>query len=219
MSHGVNVQFSERFLAKMSGTTSQGNTLQNVVAALMEYGLVLDTDWPEPVNFTLAEYYAPIPQEIINKGKATLAKYLEVSGFELVSNLSVALQDAPCIVFTPKGVPTHARCVLGQNLVFDTFQQESDTTSLGPYLETMPVSVHAFYQLKLSLNKNMFELFSADGHRVYAVLNGFRFWVLDPATEQNGSAKLWNLPINQDPSVLNLPYGGTLFVSSTDDPK
>lgn len=147
---GVDVDFSERFLAKMSGTTLDGNNLESVVNALKKYGLVMDTDWPEPYTFTWDEYYAAIPQEIIDKGKATLAQYVEVGNISVVNNLAGALQTAPCIIFTPSGVPSHARCVLSANQVFDSYP---------PYIETMPTDIYGIWQIELTA-KTMPKLFT-----------------------------------------------------------
>lgn len=149
LSKGIDVEFSERFLAKMSGTTTSGNTIEKVVATIIECGLVLESDWPTPTVFTWDEFYADIPQNIIDKGKSTLAKYLSFTGVDKV-DLAIGILKEPLVVFTPG----HARCALGENLVFDTYQQESDTTSVGPYLETMPATAYAFFALKLK-NKSM----------------------------------------------------------------
>src|ERR1051325_9571425 len=63
---GQVTEYSERFLAKMSGTTHQGNYQQTVLQAIQQYGMVEDKDWPSEIpNFTWDEYYKEIPPEII----------------------------------------------------------------------------------------------------------------------------------------------------------
>ena len=67
--------FSDRFTAKMSGTTTSGNSAQKVWDSIREheggFGLVPESMWPwdRTVPFDWNLYYAPIPQDIIDFGK------------------------------------------------------------------------------------------------------------------------------------------------------
>jgi len=61
---------SQRFLAKMSGTTANGNTQMRVGDAIRKYGLLPEKDWPTPPAgeyMSWAEYYKVIPTELKNK--------------------------------------------------------------------------------------------------------------------------------------------------------
>jgi hypothetical protein len=65
--------FSDRFLAKVSGTTRTGNYFVNVWDAIRKYGLVPEKMWTyDPLLRTPAfdwdDYYAPIPQAVYNSG-------------------------------------------------------------------------------------------------------------------------------------------------------
>ena len=61
--------FSDRFLAKMSGTTKYGNSLWNVVETARKKGEINEINWPwTPFIDTFEEYFASIPQGIINLG-------------------------------------------------------------------------------------------------------------------------------------------------------
>ncbi len=64
---GININFSDRFLAKMSGTTEKGNGLQAVLDAFKKYGWLLEEDYPYPYGMTFEEYYKEIPQELKDK--------------------------------------------------------------------------------------------------------------------------------------------------------
>src|SRR5258708_1025915 len=64
---GSEVTLSDRFLAKMSGTTKDGNYLDKVANTARNVGLVTEDLWPAPNNYTWDFYYSPIPQEVINK--------------------------------------------------------------------------------------------------------------------------------------------------------
>ena len=161
---GLDLQFSERFLAKMSGTTLDGNYIGKVYNALKQYGLVLDSDWPEPLTFTWEEYYAPIPPEIIAKGQ-DLFKYIEIGELKNIpiDQESVARTETPLIIFTPAGTPTHARANLGGvKPIFDSYP---------PYLEPMPTSIYAFYQIQLKAKGNIMfkKCVKADG-KTFGVL-------------------------------------------------
>jgi hypothetical protein len=61
--------FSDRAVAKLSGTTYNGNTLQKVLDTIRHLGLVPESMWSFPDNITWDEYYKDIPQNIIDFGK------------------------------------------------------------------------------------------------------------------------------------------------------
>src|SRR4051812_22652704 len=50
---GKEVNYSDRWLATMSGTTIHGNSLQIVADTVRKYGLVKESSWPKPKpNYT-----------------------------------------------------------------------------------------------------------------------------------------------------------------------
>jgi len=57
------LNFSDRFLYKMSGTTQNGNQVVNGWDAIRKYGLVPQSMWPNNVS-TYEEFIKPIPFEI-----------------------------------------------------------------------------------------------------------------------------------------------------------
>lgn len=63
---------SARFSAKTSGTTRMGNYFVNVWDAFRKFGFVGEKDWPDRFDMDWDEYYAPIPQAILDKGKLAL---------------------------------------------------------------------------------------------------------------------------------------------------
>jgi len=70
---GIEINLSDRFLAKMSGTTSNGNQLQNVLYSLTHDGWLLEEDWTWDRNtFTWNDFYAEIPQTLKDKAKENL---------------------------------------------------------------------------------------------------------------------------------------------------
>lgn len=75
--------FSDRFTAKMSGTTRQGNYLVKVWDSIRNDGLLSEADWSYPREqrqpvFDWDDYYKEIPQELKDKAK----KILEVLEFK-----------------------------------------------------------------------------------------------------------------------------------------
>jgi hypothetical protein len=55
---GRQVNYSDRWLALMSGTTPQGNYLWKVADTIRKYGLVREESWPAPDSFDWNTYYA-----------------------------------------------------------------------------------------------------------------------------------------------------------------
>ena len=64
--------FSDRFTATMSGTTSQGNYLWKVADSIRKDGLVDEADWGTPDNYDWNSYYSPPSIVIIDKAKKFL---------------------------------------------------------------------------------------------------------------------------------------------------
>jgi len=93
------VNLSDRFLAKMSGTTQDGNTLQKVCDTLRHAGAVPEKDWPYPrlqrtPVFDWGDFYAEIPQEVINKGQQFLEKF-EIQYEWVQDDFAKHLKQAP----------------------------------------------------------------------------------------------------------------------------
>lgn len=73
---------SDRFVAKVSGTTLNGNGFQPVGDAIKHYGLVPETLWPFPINeidqdYTNAWniYYKDVPQNVLDMGQEFLKRF------------------------------------------------------------------------------------------------------------------------------------------------
>jgi len=61
-----NINFSDRFPAKMSNTTKKGNWMTNVGDSIRKDGLVLESDYPS-VWTSWDDYYQTIPDDILEK--------------------------------------------------------------------------------------------------------------------------------------------------------
>jgi len=72
---GVEPNYSDRALAKMSNTTTQGNYLWRVADTIRLQGIVEEQYWPAPVDFTWDTYYTEIPADVKNMAAGFLEKY------------------------------------------------------------------------------------------------------------------------------------------------
>ena len=104
---GETVDFADRYLANMSGTTSSGNWVYLVLDWWRNQGCVLESVWPRPSNpnYTWNEYYSPIPQSVINQAKAqSLDKYkleYERISDKSASSVNYHLKHAPLMITLP----------------------------------------------------------------------------------------------------------------------
>ena len=99
--------YSDRFTAKISGTTDKGNYLYKVGDSIRKDGLVRETTWPSNA-VTRTEYYADIPVNIVGQAKLFLSEY-KVQ-YEFVWDDPSALMEA--LKYTPLQV---AICSYGLN--------------------------------------------------------------------------------------------------------
>lgn len=78
---GIEMNRSERFNAKLSGTTKNGNSLRNVAISIaVNHGTVDESEWPFPRRqmnpvFDWDDYYSEVPQELVDKGLSWLKEY------------------------------------------------------------------------------------------------------------------------------------------------
>jgi hypothetical protein len=91
--YGLDKNFSDRFLAKMSGTGRNGNLQTTVLDTIRKIGLVNEEDWPSNMDeFNWSEYYKEIPKDIKDKAKLFLNEY-EV-GYEAITPTITAMKEA-----------------------------------------------------------------------------------------------------------------------------
>lgn len=137
---GVELNFSDRYIAKLSGTTKFGNSVDIVFDAIRKYGLVLESDWQD-VNTNWDDYYKEVPAEVITKGQKFLDKwdiYREYVATYKKDLIFEALNYAPLQVIVrydsgdgllnPTGKYNHAVTCFGAKygeywLIFDHYSQ------------------------------------------------------------------------------------------------
>jgi len=156
---GKEINFSDRFIAKLSGTTPQGNYIQKVLDTIRQYGLVLDSDYPAPANFTWDEYYQEIPPEVMAKA----VKYDITYEFGS-TNYGWDLKHAPLQMIIEKVNPYHAVEMINSVSQFDSYP---------PYVEPQK-TIHTVCKIILKL-PNMTKYFKVNDHGKLGImiLEGF----------------------------------------------
>jgi len=164
--NGIEPNWSDRFIAKLSGTTPQGNYLDKVADTLRLFGVVKEEEWPFPPNATWNSYYSEIPQEVKDKAIKLDIAYESISGDK--ASLLYHLKQAPIQIIVTKTVPTHAVCLV---------HIEGDTAyyfdSYSPYLKTINVANIYGYALKIVLKASMNQtkiVLGKDGKTVYKAI-------------------------------------------------
>lgn len=139
---GVDPNLSPRYVAKLSNTgypgenpppNYYGNTVQNVYNAIKTYGLVSNDLWPTTITSD-AEFYAPIPQDVIEQGRLWLKKW---ALGELLSVSPGKVSVAPLITEIVIGSPTddpatgtpHMVCQLTPTTYLDSIWGEAPVKS------------------------------------------------------------------------------------------
>jgi hypothetical protein len=149
---------SDRFTAKVSGTTKQGNSGQRVWDSIREhtsgFGLVPEAMWPwdRSKSFSWDQYYAEIPQDVLDFAKKIWEvfefKYEYVSFYAcnepMIPEMQTALKQAPLEVFTKTCnwslpvitrcgtdcIPNHATVIYGIDQYFRDYDHYKPTQKL-----------------------------------------------------------------------------------------
>lgn len=166
---GAEVNYSDRFTAKMSNTTPQGNYQWAVADSIRLHGVVLEEVYPHIQTSNWNTYYASIPQNIINSAiKLEYAyEFLPIRQTSLdKETLTYHLKHAPIQVIVPAPYPNHA--VLAVHIEGDTVHY-LDTYS--PFLKKMRYSnITSALKGVLTINKN--NMFLANDKGTVYVITG-----------------------------------------------
>jgi len=226
--------FSDRFIAKMSGTTPSGNSCPNVWNAIRHYGMIAEADWPS-VWSTWGVYYQGIPQTLKDKALKFL-QYFDVQ-YEYIVNgghldLTTAkyhLKQAPIQIATAtcSGWSTspviqacnepiaHATCLFGADTTFwdfDSYDPFKKQLS-GTYI--IPIAMKGLIVPKFNFKKKiMAKLERKKGTQaVFLNLNGVRYWIKD-ITDFENIQKEQPITISwadvKEVDAFSAPYGGEI---------
>lgn len=91
--YNIDINFSDRFLAKAANTSYNGNVQSRVVDTARKTGLVLESEYPSDLdNFSWNEYYKPLTQNLLMKAQTFLNEW-EI-GYEAVPPTLIAMREA-----------------------------------------------------------------------------------------------------------------------------
>lgn len=133
---GKQVKYSRRWIAKLSGTTKQGNYQYLVADAIRNYGLVKEETYPTPDSYTWEQFYQDIPRGSLmySEGSNWLKKWN--FQYEFLSptdpNLDYHLKHCPIQIV----IPGHAVCEIYSKdsineLFRDSYEPWDKTTPIG----------------------------------------------------------------------------------------
>ncbi len=157
-----NVNFSERFLAKLVNTdVNKGASFANVAEAARTYGLVPESAYPIKENMTWAEFYAPIPTKDLEKLLGQGKEFLEI--FDLLYewvDMNFALVDDPLGADTLKalkqsplqvalGIPGYHAIEMGEAKITASTEKVEIYDSYPPFVYTGDKSLPIHYSMKL----------------------------------------------------------------------
>lgn len=118
-------EFSERAMAKLSDTQAWGNTLQGIVNAINQYGIILASDWPPLTysshydNIDWANYYQTIPQNVLKKAYSVSVSLRKLTAGEAL----IALNAAPLwTIIKTSGGTNHIVAQLSETQYYDSYE-------------------------------------------------------------------------------------------------
>jgi hypothetical protein len=180
---GIENNYSDRWIAKMSDTMPDGNWLWKVGDAVRNLGMVQESSYPAPANYTFAQYHAAIPEPKLSELKAEGQKWKEkwdvktefIEGTGLgvwhtkKEDLIKHLKHAPLQIVIPGHAVVDILCEEDVVNYFDTYY---------PFEKKTPYSnIQTAYKYVLT-PKNM--------TNSLIVKNGEEFGIYDPATSEDG---------------------------------
>jgi hypothetical protein len=208
---GIEHNYSDRWIAKMSDTTIEGNWLYKVGDVVRKMGMVPEEKYPAPPNYTFAEYHAAIPEPLLSTLKNTGAAWLEQwdvkTEFVPTDKESIRkhLKHAPLQII----IPGHAICCVvaaDENKVtyLDTYPHAGDFMYTASYS-----MIQAAYKYVLT-PKNMPEkpkyVIINDGGKIYVViLQGFAVGGAAAKSMEALEQLRQALEVSPDAPTYNLP--------------
>lgn len=149
---------SDRFTAKMSGTTHLGNSIQCVWDSIRKDGVVPEGDYGYYSNLTWDDYYCDVPQNLKDKGR----KFLDLFDIKYewlscdLGTFQKQLFQAPIQVAAPTcsgwntDVPIN-KCSLKPNhatMVYRVGNTIHDFDTYSPFRKELVLDYPIFYALK-----------------------------------------------------------------------
>jgi hypothetical protein len=177
--YGKDMNLSDRFIAKLSNTTPEGNYLWKVADTIRTYGVLPEHLWPAPQNFTWDTYYAPVPQGVIDLALKINMRYENLQKPITKEVLKRELKHAPIQVT----IPGHAvMCFLSESQVdryFDSYSPfQKQWTS--PFSSALKLVYYDSVTQTPMTKKEVLQLQALEGYKDEV---GADFWVGKPLGE------------------------------------
>jgi hypothetical protein len=169
---GVEENYSDRWIAKMSDTTKEGNYLYKVGDTIRKYGMVKESSYPSSKNMSWDEYYAEIPPskmaELVAEGKEWLKRwdikteFIDASKPEMLKHI----KHAPLQIVKPGHAIENFFCTQDIVNYFDSYEPYKKTINYG--------QVQAAYKYVLTPMEQPKKVIINDHGKIYiVVLQGF----------------------------------------------
>lgn len=162
--YDIEINFSDRFLAKASGTSQNGNLQSRVADTARKTGLVLESDYPSGIDdFSWNEFYKPLTKDLTDKALKFLNDY-EI-GYEAVPVTIPAMREAlkysplwaagyawafDGSVYYSAGNPNHAIMIAN---IEQAIAYKKCFDSYDPFIKKLASNYQLYYPKILVLNK------------------------------------------------------------------
>lgn len=176
--YGETWNFSDRFTAKMSGTTKNGNTCSAVADSIRNDGLVEQSDYPSKAN-SWDEFYKEIPDDIKKKGKNFLEFYDINFKYIFKDELTEAIKRGPVQMIvhawddTKKDGEIYQRTSKRPNHGVEGFNDMGNCYEVYDHYRdtTKKISkdfnISAIYQYYITKKKNIYDFVDKNGLLVF----------------------------------------------------
>ena len=148
--YGIDILWSVRYLAKMSGTTPEGNTEENVIASINSNGMVAEQDWPRDRTMSWDTYYSSVFSEIIALGKKWPPQW-DYKEYPVQKNPKVMMEGLKYGVYAVTGF---AWTQNGQGLYIDAGQTPNHKFLVVGYVENQYWIVYDSYPIDFQIDDN-----------------------------------------------------------------
>lgn len=172
---GLESNYSDRWIAKMSGTTKYGNYLYVVGDTIRNLGLVQESDYPAPQpSYTFEKYYEDIQEPLFSQLKAKgnewkqkwnlATEFITPTKEELMKHI----KHAPIQIVVPGHAIVNFLCEDDIADYFDTYEPYQKTTPYGN-IQT----AYKYVLTKKTMEKAKHVIINDGGKLYVVVLQGF----------------------------------------------
>lgn len=174
---GKESNYSDRWTAVRSETMPQGNFIWKVGDTVRKDGMVLESSYPAPADYTFAQYHAPIPEpklsQLIAEGQEWLSRWQVNTEFIPATKEEMLkhIKQAPLQIVIPGHAVVGFLCEADILNYFDTYRPFEKTT---PYSNIQTAYKYVLTKKEQSMTNSIL------------VKRGSEYGFFDPATTEEG---------------------------------